>query len=178
MYTRVLISVLVLLVIIVYINYYTSYKKDYNILQSYLDQIDLNLVYEKYPIIIYDQLLNPDELTKTLFAYTYAFKKKSVQHVPINPTMNSSKHMILWCKRDCTINIVNPKYKKYFTWKRINSMWVSDKSLKDIEDASVQYVTLKLKKNQVVLLPAFWIFDCTSEVNTIQLDDLLSILSR
>lgn len=178
MYTRVLISVLVLLIIIVYINYYSSYKHDYNILQSYLDQIDLNLVYEKYPIIIYDQLLNPEELTKTLFAYSYAFKKNSVQQVPLHPTMNSSKHMIIWCKRDSIMNIINPKYKQYFKWKRVNGMWVSEKSLKDVEDASVQYVTLKIKKNQVVILPAFWIFDCTFDINTIQLDDILSIISR
>ena len=174
MYTKVLVSVLVILIIIVYIHYYTSYKQDYNILQTYLNSVDLNLVYEKYPIVIYDRIINPDELTKTLFAYTYIFKSTRVCKGPTNPIYNSSKHLIIWSDQDSMINIINPKYKNSFRWQRKDGLSISTNPLSKIENASVQYVTVKLKRNQVLILPAFWMFDSSKDVSLIHLNDLLS----
>lgn len=174
MYTKFLISIIIILVIIVYVNYYTNYKKDYNILQTYLDNIDLSLVYEKYPIVIYDRVINPSELIKTLFAYSYIYKKQYSIKGPFNPMINTSKHAIIWCPSDDIIlNIINPKFKNNFKWEKK----VSTLSLKDIDNSSVQYITIKLKKNQVLILPAFWIFDSTNTINIIQLDDLLSFFT-
>jgi len=174
MYTKLLLSVIVILIIIVYVNYYTNYKKDYNILQSYLDNIDLSVVYEKYPIVIYDRVINPSELTKTLFAYSYIYKKQYSIKGPVNPMINTSKHAIIWCSdSDVTINIINPKFKNNFKWEKK----VATQPLKNMEDTTVQYVTIKLKKDQVLILPAFWIFDSSNTINIIQLDDILSFFS-
>lgn len=112
MYTKALFGILVVLIIVIYVHYYTSYRTDYNILQTYLDNIDINLLYEKYPIVIYDQIKHPQELLRTLFAYSYMFKKEVTvsPHVPI---INKSKYMILWCDiTDIFVNIINPRYKK------------------------------------------------------------------
>ncbi len=174
MYTKILISVIVILVIIVYVNYYTNYKKDYNIIQTYLDNIDLSVVYEKYPIVIYDRVINPAELTKTLFAYSYIYKKQYSIKGPFNPMINSSKHCIIWnADNDITLNIINPKFKNHFTWNKK----VSKDSLADMNDTTIQYITIKLKKDQVLILPAFWIFDSNTSINIIQMDDLLSFFT-
>ncbi len=174
MYTKILISVIIILIIIIYVNYYTNYKKDYNILQTYLDNIDLALIYEKYPIVVYDRVINPPELTKTLFAYSYIYKKQYALKGPFNPVINTSKHAILWSPdSDLTVNIINPKFKQHFKWVKK----MSSQPLKDIQDNTVQYVTIKLKKNQIIILHAFWIFDSSNTINIIQMDDLLSFFS-
>jgi hypothetical protein len=82
--------------------------------------------------------------------------------------------MLLWSpKQDVWLNIINPKYKKQIEWTRMNGMKLSKLPLNKL-DESIQYVTVKLKMNQVVILPAFWIFDANADVNAIQLDDVLS----
>lgn len=177
MYTKVLLGVLITLIIIVYIYYYNSYKRDYNILQTYLTSVDLSLVYEKYPIVIYDSIINPEELTKTLFAYSYIFRNNKVHYGQTNPIYNSSKHLIIWCEQDSIINIVNPKYKEQFDWKKREGLKIATVPLSNIKNTSIQYVTVKLKKHQVIILPAFWIFTSSKSVKMIQLDDLLSIFS-
>lgn len=176
MYTKILVGVLILLVIIIYVNYYTSYKSDYNIMQTYLDKVDISIIYEKYPVIIYDRLLKPEDLTQTLFAYSYIFKRRIDLNAPVNPIYNGSKHMLVWSPwHDCTINVINPKYKKQFEWKKIKGIKTS---INPLTESSVQYVTVKLKKYQVAIIPAFWIIDSDVDISVIQLDDFLSIWNR
>jgi hypothetical protein len=156
--------------------YYNNYKADYNILQTYLDNIDLNVLFEKYPIVIYDRLLDPRQLLKTLFVYTYTFKKEFVLNT-VKPVYNGSKYMIIWShEKDVSVNIINPKYKSKIKWIRANGITSSSVPLTEL-DNEIQYVTVKLKANQIMILPAFWIFDASARVNVIQLDDLLSSLT-
>lgn len=173
MYTKILIIILIILVILIYIYYYNNYKSDYNILQTYLNEIDLNLVYEKYPIVIYDKVINPHELLNTLFMYTYLFKKEA-KIKPIYPTINQSKHIILWNPNvDILVNIINPKYSKVIKWHKNNGYKISTSNF--IDNNKIQYITIKLKANQILILPAFWIFQCIDFTNIIQLDDLISV---
>lgn len=174
MYTKSLIITIIILIIIIYIYYYNNYKNDYNIIQTYIDKVDLNMVYEKYPIIIYDKIIDPKELLKTLFAYSYTFMNESKIR-PIVPTYNKSKHMLLWNDdENIDINIINPKYYKIIKWEKRNIYKTSIKTLQELNE--VQYITIKLKAKQVLILPAFWIFQSSSYVNIIQLNDILSCL--
>lgn len=176
MYTKTLVVILVVLVVAIYMQYYNNYKSDYNILQTYLDNIDLNVLFEKYPIVIYDRVLDPRQLLKTLFVYTYTFKKEFILN-PVTPVYNGSKHMIIWSQdKDVSVNIINPKYKGRIKWTRTKGATSSTVPLTEL-DNEIQYVTVKLKTNQIMILPAFWIFDASSRVNVIQLDDLLSSLT-
>lgn len=173
MYTNVLIIIVVILIICIYIYYYTKYKSDYNILQTYLDKIDLNLIYEKYPVVIYDKVIDPAQLIKTLFAYTYLFKKQE-KIKPIYCTINRSKHMILWnADNDISINLINPKYSRDIKWTKVNGYKIS--TVDFMNNNKIQYITIKLKANQILILPTFWIFQCTDYINIIKLDDLISI---
>jgi hypothetical protein len=174
MYTKTLIIIIIILIILIYFHYYNNYKNDYNIIQIYLDKINLSTIYEKYPIVIYDKIIEPKKLLNTLFAYSYIFKSEA-KIKPIMPTYNRSKHMILWNDTyDIYINIINPKYIKNIKWYKKNSYKISTKPLSELDD--VQYITIKLKANQVLILPAFWIYQCDKYINIIQLDDFLSYL--
>ena len=177
MRTKILIGVLTTLIIIVYINYYNNYKQDYNILQSYLDNINLSLVYEKYPIVIYDQVCQPKTLLPTLFAYSYTFSKEVVIP-PKTLVYNHSKHLILWSSEaDTIINIINPKYKKNIEWTKRQTLKVATNPIEKL-DESIQYITVKLKQHQILILPTFWIFDVNKKINGILLDDLISVFIK
>lgn len=178
---RAIIVVVVFFICVIYINYYASYKQDYNIIQSYLDSIDINILHEKYPIVIYDQICKPFKLLTTLFAYSYIFSKQ-LAIVTGFPIYNPSKYLILWSDdSNIILNIINPKYKKDIVWSKQNTYSKSTVSLEAL-NPSIQYITVKLKQYQVIILPAFWIFDVDKNTNTkingIFLDDLISFYMR
>lgn len=158
--TKILLALLAILIIIMYVYYYKNYKKDVVILQTYLDKADINLLYEKYPVVIYDQIIDPRQLLDTLFRYSYIFQTDEL--VKPNTTMISkSKFTVVWYSGedldDLILKVVGP-----------------GKDSSDSSDSSD--VSIKLKKKQVVILPAYWGFQCSVPINCIRLDDLLSAL--
>jgi hypothetical protein len=161
--TKLLLLVLLCLLVAIYYNYYASYKQDYNIIQSNLAEIDLSVLYEKYPIIIYDPMVDPRELLPTLFAYTYIRATYGATKINL-PIVNKSKHMIVWNEnQDLLLNIINPKYHKLIT---------ENTPLESLD--KVQYVTIKLKKHQVAIIPQFWYIQTDNEMSYILLDDSMS----
>jgi hypothetical protein len=71
---RAFVIIIIVLIILLYLQYYIKYKNDYNILQIYLNNFEINTLYEKYPIVIYDQVYDINELLTTAFKFSYAFK--------------------------------------------------------------------------------------------------------
>lgn len=172
MITRNLIIIIIILIVCIYINYYTKYKTDYNIIQSTIDTIDINLLYEKYPILIYSNILDPKELLSTLFAYSFIFKQETLI-TPVVPTINKSKYLLIWNEdHDTMINIINPKYKKNIQWTKNNKYIISTQPLDQLTD--VQYISLKLKQNNVLILPHYWIFESTDRLHLLHLDGIFS----
>ena len=150
--TKLLLALLATLIIIMYVYYYKNYKKDVVILQTYLDQADINLLYEKYPVVIYDQIIDPRELLKTLFQYSYMFQTDEVID-PDTTIVSKSKFTLVWysgkVQEDLILQVMCP---------------------------GSQDISIKLKKQQVVILPAYWGFKSDIPINCIRLDDLLSVL--
>lgn len=157
---RTFIVIVVVLLIALYLQYYAKYKHDYQILQVYLDKFKLDTLYEKYPIVVYDQVYDTNDILKTIFAYSYVFRK-DLGVTPGQVTKNNHKYLVLSSDEDVSIKIINPKYKKDIKAK--------------LEESNVQYVTIKLKENQVLILPAKWYFYTDNDsVFGIGLDDLVS----
>lgn len=157
---RVFLLIIVALVIILYVQYYFAYKKEFEIIQVTLDNIQLKTLYEKYPIIIADQVYKIDDLLKTVFAYSYVFKKE-ISIEPDKLTCNKYKYLLITCEDNVDIKLINPKYKP-----KIKST---------LEESDVQYVTVKMKENQVLIVPALWyIHTDNMDVSALGLDDFLS----
>lgn len=148
------------LLVLLYLQYYVKYKQDYQILQVFLDNFKLDTLYEKYPIVVYDQVYDTGDLLKTVFAYSFVFKKE----FDVEPSVvyrNSHKFVVLSCEDSVSIKVINPKYKKDIKAR--------------IEDCNVQFITVKLKQNQVLILPALWYYHTENmDVRAISLDDLVS----
>lgn len=163
--------ILIILVILFYVQYYSKYNYDYTIVQLYLDQITANHLLEKNPIVIYDQVIEPAHLLKTLFKYMYLFSSSQNIYDKNYVHTNSSKYMLLYSKTESiNINIINPKYNKILALKK-------NKSTKTFSELyEVNYITIKLKPNQVLVLPSLWSFHSYQNVSTISLQDLFSAI--
>lgn len=163
--TKILIIICSILLSILYIQAYLKPKTEYTILQSYLDKLKPESLYDKYPIIIYDSVKNPEDLLSSLFAYSFAFK--STKDITSNMIYQAnSKFTLIYTNSEngSLINIISPKYK------------VNKKKNIDNQDSSVQYITIKMKPYQVMILPMFWHYCLTDNAYSISLDDVVSKL--
>ena len=157
---QVFVIVIIVLISLLYLQYYIRTKPDYQILQVYLDKFKLDTLYEKYPIVIYDQVYNVNDLLKTIFAYSFVFNKEFTIE-PDKIYRNDHKFTVLSSNDDVAVKIINPKYKKD----------IKDK----LENSNVQYITIKLKEHQVLILPALWYYHTDNiDIQAIGLDDLIS----
>lgn len=178
MQTNWLVMFMVTLLIMLYFQYYFKYNDGYKILQASLDNVDINMLYERMPLVITDRIVHPMSLTKTLFKWSYAFKSIVTIQGTYKPIQSHHKYTLL-CNplEDMTVNIINPTYRnilKPFDRKIMPAHMVCSKL--DIQDSNVQYVTIKLKKQQCLLLPIHWIYQTDYTHSAIILDDPISII--
>jgi hypothetical protein len=180
--TKILIIIVVVLILLIYSQYYSKYSKGYNITQTYLDKINLDILYEKNPIIIYDCIKTPKQLLKTLFKFSYAFNKQ----YSINTTdvyVNKSKFGLLYLASDIDthimINLINPMYKKDFKDLQSKNGIITSKT--KLTDTSIEYISIKLRPYQVLIIPSHWLLQLdnietisSSVVYKIDLDDIFS----
>lgn len=169
--TQILILVLLLLILLMYFQYYGKYNMEYRILQVYLDNITPDILGEKYPVILYDKVVNPQDLIKSLFYGLYNFQSESVKWIG-NPVLSSSKFTLLFNNTSQSyINIVSPKNRDKFIWRKDGGETVSELPLSEI---SVDFMTIKLKRNQVLILPPYWIYQTAKKIKRIKLNDIPS----
>ena len=153
------ILIIIALLFIIYAQYYMKYKNDYQILQVHLEGLNLDTLYEKYPIVIFNKIYDVGELLKTVFAYSYNFEKKVI--APVNTiNRNLSKYLIVTTDDDAHIKLINTKYKS-----NIKS---------SLAESDLQYVTIRLKQHQVLILPSLWYYHSDRSLNAIGLDDIFS----
>lgn len=161
--SKIMLLIIITLLIIIYIKYYTKYNTSYKIIQTELANSTEDIIYERYPIIISDRIVNPRQLLDTLFKYKYMFQNTFIQYGSPIPRIVFDKYTILFNnKTDIEINIISPLYKK-----DINQ---------DINSANIEFVTIKLKKLQVLILPTFWIYHTELPHHVITLNDPLSLV--
>jgi hypothetical protein len=174
MIQKYLITFIIILIIIIYIQYYYKFKNDFKINQVYLDKIDMNLVNEKYPIVIYDKIIEPKQLLKTLFAYTYNISSDFPLLFENKVYINLAKYQIIYNQlSDIDINIIHPQFKnkiEFIQSKDSNTIH----SRKTVDNLNIEYLTIKLKQNQILILQTFWMYTSQLPIQTILLNDFAS----
>lgn len=177
--TKVLLSVVVILIVCLYTQYYSKYNKKYEIIQSSLSNISLDLLYERNPIIIEDTIANPRHLLKTLFKYSYTFVKE-MDVTTTNIFKIKSKFCLVYSVDTNTpsvqLNLVNPIYneKNTFKWKTSADGLMTTST--PLNETNIEYITLKLKPNQPVIIPTHWLAQTDHPMHKIDLDDPMSCL--
>lgn len=168
-FSNFLICTILILLIFLYLQYYLKFNDGYDIIQVNLDKVNDNILYEKKPVIIYDQIFKIQDILKTLFKYTYINSNNRIGAKNIT-TLCLGKYNIIYSKDETIyINIISPKYKKEF--KLQNGL-----SKTDLNKTRVQYMTIKLRPHQLLLLPPFWLYNTDKTHNLLVLHDILSIV--
>lgn len=176
--TRALFVVVIVLIVFIYIHYYAKYNDTYEIVQTYLDKVNIDMLYERNPIIIYDSIKTPKQLLGTLFKYSYVSKseyKVSTKY----PIMNRAKFSFVYStsNQDTYINLINPSYTSSMKWEnRVNGKVADKVSTTLLDDTNVQYITIKLKPYQVVIIPMHWIIQTDTTLVKYNLDDFISMI--
>ena len=150
------------MILVLYIQSYLKPKYEYTIIQTFLDKITGDTLLDKYPILIYDRLQDPRSLLHSLFAYTYLFDTYSTI-TPITPFRAKSKYTLIFNdNNDIAVHLISPKFQ------------VDPKQPLDKQNSNVQYITISLKKRQVLILPMHWHLASASPFKAIMLDDILT----
>ena len=149
-----LLIVLIILIICLYIRYYTKINGDIVIVQPRLDQVNISILLEKNPIILRESIVDPIDLLKTVFKYMYIYHR--IDEIHENKIIRiDSKYAIIYCINNCIVKIYHPKNKQ-------------------------NYVEMHMSKGQCLILPMYWLYsvDKIDNIKTIKLYDISSFLFR
>ena len=173
--TKPLLLIIIVLVLCVYTQYYMKYVTGYKLVQSTLDKIGIDALYERNPIIISDRIVNPLQLTSTLFKYTYSFQQNHVVKTTDMVMCTHHKYTIIHNNAsEMTVHILNPIFKKSFKpFTPSTGLLISSVNL---NDSNAEYVTIKLKKQQCMILPMHWMYEANRPHSVILLDDPMTLV--
>lgn len=164
--------VLVIVALILYIvtRPYFKHSDTFEITQCDLDDMTMDVLYERNPVVISDQLQAPTELLDTLFKYTFLFKSLSVHSNAGMSHKCLSKFTLVWGSRGgVRIDLVN----------KMNAGAYLDRGVDEFyANGMAEYVTVRLLQNQVLILPPFWSLVTSNKIHVLELDDLLSGVTR
>jgi hypothetical protein len=178
--TKLLIIVVIILIFLIYAQYYSKFAKGYNITQTYLDKVGLDLLYERNPVVIYDSIKTPKQLLKTLFKYSYISKN---EYVIRNQNIHLSKSKFSFVYHTgknidkIVVNLINPIYKQDFkAWRKSENSALFTTT--PLEDTTVEYVSIKLKPFQVLIVPTHWMLQVVGNEDLVKvdLDDIFSYI--
>lgn len=169
-----LLIIILLLVLVLYTRFYVKTHNSYEIIQVSLHNVKPTTLLEKQPILLQDRMVHPPDILKTLFKYAYQHKA-TTSIKDTNPIVCASKFTLLYStKRDLSINIMLPKYRRELApYHRTHFALVSKKTL---DSTTLTYVTIKLKKQQLLILPYGWIYQTHDPHVHITLNDIFSLL--
>lgn len=144
---------LLILIIIFYDDYYSKPSNNFELMQSPLKDVRVEMLLEKNPIIINETIVNPDELTYTLFKWLYFYKQ--FQQVQAGEEKQFySRYAIVYTEHEKTeIRVQNPLFN--------------------------EKVSISLVQNQCMIIPHKWIVTCMQgKLVVIEMFDLISFIKK
>lgn len=184
---KILVLIVIVTCIIFYLQCLFRYKDEINIIQSDLDSLNPDLLFELQPIYIETLIANPADLFNTLFKYLYQFKELSLSNSKILKR-NLSKYLLIYndTEKDVNVKIIPPKYNKQlsfeqkcFYFKNFNickNDLTDNKYETDLMNENIQIINIILKPKNIVILPLHWSYQ-TSEDNILEIH-LFDIITK
>ena len=140
--------ILITIICLFYIKLTLQKKPDFQIIQASLELFKDDLLYDKYPIILEDNIVNIDELFGSIFKYQYIFK-----------IIGKKKQ-----KKEFQNN------NKFLVFHNIN-LEESIISIKNnVNDVLVDVI---LRKNKVMILPYGWYYINKNNISYFLLNDFI-----
>lgn len=157
---KTLLWIIVIAILYVYISYYYRYPTKISILQSRLNEFDLNLLNEKQPIVIEDRIKDITEIKKAWFKYNLS-KNYNIYDTD-KWYKNNFKYFLIHPQEDIEVYLYPP-----------------NKSVINNEpNPNEQIIVIKLKANQLLIVPYKWLnmIDEQHNVHFIGLNDIFTAI--
>lgn len=169
-----LIIFIILLIITIYINYDFKTNDIFQIIQLSSDKINQNLLYEKLPILIQDKINNLNDFISYVLKYEFIEKTSHMYNLNNNVNYNLSNYMLIYNsnKDPIDIYISHPKNYNKFKWNNnvSNNYLISNYNITKFNNINnTQFVQIKLKPKQTIILPKFWLFVINGKLRLINL---------
>lgn len=171
----VLIILVVLSFVLFYLQSYFKLPKETNIIQTPLETFHPDLLLEKQPIYLYENIYNPADVIGSIFKYQYIQKVLSLSNKSYTKK-NLSKYLLIYNDREDVVNIhlTNPTNKKnvqYYNGFFVNKFYKVSKNNVDID-----MIKVILKPHNMIIIPMGWIYH--SSVDNILEIHLFDSISR
>lgn len=179
-----MIQLFVLIIIaflLLYIQSYFKITKDTQIIQTTLSNFNPDLLLEKQPIYVKDNIYNPADVVGSVFKYQYVQKVLSLSNREY-VKKNLSRFVLIYNDSDRTVevDISNPSLQKslrYYNGLFVNKFYkvVKNKNQAVESQNKVDFIKVLLKPYNMIVLPINWIYQTnTSNVLEIHLFDIIS----
>jgi len=155
---KLIVLIVIAIIIYIYVSYYYRTPDNISILQSRLNEFDFSLLNEKQPIIIEDRLKDSNELSKLWFKWN---------QIKTFGGYDDNK----WYKNKYKYILVHPENDTDIL------LYPAGKNLVNNEpDPEEQLIIIKLKANQLLIIPYHWHFmiETKNNINFIGIHDLLT----
>lgn len=171
-----LIVLVVITFMLLYLQSYFRTMKTTQIIQTSLINFHPNILLEKEPIYIEDNIYNPADIISSVFKYQYIYKVLSLSN-KLYWKKNLSSFVIIYNDQDydVNINIINPNYCKdteYFKGLFVNKFYKVSKTTL----IHKQVVQVILKPYNMLVLPLNWIYN--TDVDNVLEIHLFDCISR
>ena len=146
----------ILVILYIYISYYYRYSEEPTIIHSYEKLFQNNVMLEKRPIILLENEKSLEEIHKKNTPYMI---KKKLDYETSNWVRNKYKYL----------------YIQPTDTSELHLLQASKKLTEDgIPDKDETLITLKVKKNQIIILPYHWYYYTETPINSVGVHDYIS----
>lgn len=150
--------VILIIIIICILAIYHYHPKTITINQTTIQNFNFNLLYQKNPIVIVDNIINLNDVLNLWFKYNFIYALKDIQN---NWKQSNAKYSILHNNSNSKIelHICNPHVKIN------NKMPTSDSKI----------ITINLSENQFIILPFKWYYYLENNLEIINIHDVYTM---
>jgi len=162
----------IIMIIVSYVILYTRPKTYTEILQTNVEDISPELLLEKQPVLIFDTIVNLDDIINTTFKYMYTFKKKQSLILEEQPPVyqNNSKYALFHNNTDADIKIDITKSRIKQNHFNIFATIIKEHESKN----SIQII---LKPHNVLILPYLFYFEPRNDIDVVFLNDIFHMIT-
>lgn len=146
----------IVVILYIYISYYYRYSEEPTIIHSYEKLFQNNVMLEKRPIVLLENEKSLEEIHKKNSPYMI---KKNLDYDTSNWVRNKYKYL----------------YIQPTDTSELHLLQASKKLTEDgIPDKDETLITLKVKKNQIIILPYHWYYYTETPINSVGVHDYIS----
>ena len=150
---------------------YTKPKLSTEIIQGSIYDITPELLLEKQPVVMYDKIVNLQDVIDSTFKYLFTFFKKHTV-LKNNIYQSNSRFALIHntTEEDLIIHIVKSRKKH----NHLNAFYSC--LTKDVYDESKQ-IQIMLKPHNVISIPYLYMFTSSEQITITFLNDVIHIIS-